>query len=304
MADNLDIKSVHKELAKKDFIVFAGSGASIVPEWKKLLKGLHEKQPVSGVNIEELNEYDYPDYAQMFYNQFERQGNIEDYWKAIEEELTKKDEPYRTLQLGIIYTTGRIITTNFEDSFEEAFDIYFSREKKQNDCHIEILPDINKDSLEKDFCITYLHGRIDRRNIVFTTTEYTRFYSRDDEDSISKLEEYLKNIYKKRTIVFVGFSFSDRYLSKALKKIYHQLELEKKSKLIPEPEESLEENHYLHYAFLKIGDNSMLDSEIDSNLASMKVGVVRYGEHSDVVKCFERIEKSRISFERENRSGY
>jgi hypothetical protein len=304
MADNLDINNTHKELAGIDFIVFAGTGATSgtgLPEtWTELLNRLHKKRPVQGVNLEELNEFNYPAYAEMLFNGFENEKNPDGYYNMIEEELRATKSPYGPLQLQIFYTTGRIITTNFEDSFEKAFQIFSVRKKIRKACQTQILPNVDTDILKEDFCITYLHGRIDKRNIVFRTTDFTRYYP-DDMSNTSKLEQYLMDIYDRHTIVFVGFGFMDKYLKRMLRKIYNKLALrgEDSRALKQEIEVSLTKPPILHYAFLQRG-NSELEEELDNDLRSIGIGVVRYLEHVEVVKCFERIEKSRISFPVEN----
>ena len=57
MADNSDINTVHKELAKEEFIVFAGTGivagTGIASSWGKLLEALGEE---AGIDIKAKSE--------------------------------------------------------------------------------------------------------------------------------------------------------------------------------------------------------------------------------------------------------
>jgi hypothetical protein len=304
MTDNLDINTVHKELANKDFIVFAGTGATygtgLPASWTELLQRLNTKQPIEGINLDELQEYNYPLYADMFFNKFENEKNTDGYYNMIAEELNATHSPYGPLQLQILYTTGRIITTNFEDSFEKAFEIFAVHEGIKKACKKQVLPNIYTDMLKEDFCITYLHGRIDEKNIVFRATEFERYYP-DNEENNSVLVQYLMDLYDNYTIVFVGFGFNDKYLKRMLQKINDKLSPRGKGSGASKPtiEVSLGEPRLLHYAFLK-KDDSELRRELDGDLRSMGIGIVRYNEHADVVKCFQRIEESRISFPTEN----
>ena len=307
MADNLDINTVHKELANKDFIVFAGTGATygtgLPASWTELLQRLNTKQPVEGIKLDELQEYNYPAYAEMFFNKFENENNTDGYYNMIAEELNATHSPYGPLQLQILYTTGRIITTNFEDSFEKAFEIFAIHESNKKACKKQVLPNICTDMLKEDFCITYIHGRIDEKNIVFRATEFERYYP-DDAENNSVLVQYLMDVYDNYTIVFVGFGFNDKYLKRMLQKIHDKLSLVGKesgaSKL------GIEVSHaqprIRHYAFLPRADDE-LDNMLDSDLRSKGIGVVRYNKHKDVVECFQRIEQSRISFSTENENG-
>lgn len=301
MADNLDINNIYKVLPT-DFIVFAGTGATYgtgLPEtWTELLERLHKKRPVQEINFEKLNEFNYTAYAEMFFNGFEHENNTNGYYSMIEEELKATKSPYGSLQLQIFYTTGRIITTNFEDSFEKAFETFSLRKGITKTCKTQTLPTIGTEILKEDFCITYLHGRIDKRNIVFRTTDFAKYYP-DDMNDTSVLEDYLMHTYDKHTIIFVGFGFLDKYLRNMLRKICGKLNLrDERDKdtgiLKPEIEVSLGNPVIKHYAFLQRG-NTELDKKLDDDLRSMGIVVVRYREHSEVVRCFERIEKSRMS---------
>jgi hypothetical protein len=304
MADNLDINNIHKVLPT-DFIVFAGTGATfgtgLPATWTELLERIHKKRPVRGVTPGKLSEFNYPAYAEMFFNEFEHENNQDGYYNMIEEELKATHSPYGPLQLQIFYTVGRIITTNFEDSFEKAFETFSFRKGITKTCKTQTLPNIGTDILKEDFCITYLHGRIDKRDIVFRTTDFTKYYP-DDMNNTSVLEDYLMHIYDKHTVVFVGFGFLDKYLRSMLRKIYTKLKIrgENRDMLKPEVEVSVGEPPVRHYAFLKRGDPK-LEKELDNDLRSMEIGVVRYCEHREVIECFQRIEKSRMSLAGEPR---
>ena len=203
---SLDIKTIHLELAKKDFIVFAGtgtcSGTGVEPEWKKLLEALYEKYNVSGVTLNDVEEYNYPEIAQMIFNEYEKRRKIDEYYEIIERVLKANVAPYSTLQLESVLTTGHIVTTNFERSFEKAFETRLEAQNKDREISTQTLPNINVDILNKDFCLTYLHGRIDIKQIVFTISEYEKFYS-----SKSNLIKFLESVFCQHIIVFIGFRF-------------------------------------------------------------------------------------------------
>ena len=304
LQEELDINNVHRELGGKDLVVFAGSGASHVPAWNRLLKGLLESQPVGGLDLDNVNEYNYPECAQMFFNEFKREGNIDRYWALVEEQLRVRDEPYRTLQLNILYATTRVITTNLERSFEDAFETYLRRKRRQERYRVQILPHINTDALRDGLCITYLHGRIDMRNIVFTSSVYQEYYGGSEDDRLTELEQYLKDVYHEYTIVFVGFSFQDRFLSNALKRVHAALMLEKEEEDEFKPTHKIVRGRkrYGHYAFLKKEDPE-LDQRMDVDLKAIGINVIRYQEHKEVARCFERIELSRLSPIAENKDG-
>ena len=53
-----NIMSIAKELAKKDFIVFAGAGIprkAGIPDWRSLLKALLRTNPLNNFDIDNVN---------------------------------------------------------------------------------------------------------------------------------------------------------------------------------------------------------------------------------------------------------
>lgn len=298
MQDNLNINKIHIELAKKDFVVFAGtgtcSGTGVEPEWEKLLEALYKKYKVAGIILNDIEEYNYPECAQLIFNEFEKRNNIDEYYEIIEKELEANVAPYSTLQLESVCTTGRIVTTNFERSFEKAFETRFEMENKARTIPTQTLPNINVDILGEDFCITYLHGRIDIKPIVFTISEYEKFYS-----SRSNLIKFLECVFCKHVIVFIGFSFFDRYFKKTLEKVHNNIERDKEEKgmLISKSREETTKIHYRHYAFLEkrssTQDELLKEQKLDDDLAEIGIGVVRYNQHYEVIDCLKKVREQK-----------
>ena len=69
MAERLDITTIHNELAKKDFIVFAGTGivagTGVPPSWTTLMERLGKEAEIP---TEGKSEEQYPDLAQKIWN--------------------------------------------------------------------------------------------------------------------------------------------------------------------------------------------------------------------------------------------
>ncbi len=75
------------DLSQRDFIIFAGAGVSEptgILLWKELLKALNEIQPLTGVTIDDVEDFQYPNIAQMLFDKFAKNGNAEEYKKIIE----------------------------------------------------------------------------------------------------------------------------------------------------------------------------------------------------------------------------
>ncbi len=229
---NEDVAKFTEELSQRNFVVFAGAGVpqiTNIPTWIDLLKALEKEQQIRGVEIEDIDTDLYPEVAQMLFVMFEREKKIEAYHRMIKETMQPKSASQTILQQEIILATGRIITTNFDSTFEKAFQTLCERGNITANCQIQRLANLDIENVKKENFVTYLHGRYDDKTIIFKTTDYEKYYGKK-----SILRKFLKDIYSKaeETIVFVGFSFNDRYIMQTFEKIHDEIrqkELEHRS---------------------------------------------------------------------------
>lgn len=127
----------------------------------------------------------------------------------------------------IIENFDTIITTNFDAAFEEAF------KKEGKSFKIQVLPNFNPFTMLTGSTIVYLHGNKHIGKYIFRFEEYEAYYPSVTEENDRKgyvsyeLENILKYLFKYFNIVFIGFSFDDRYFVDYLKKIIKEYEAEK-----------------------------------------------------------------------------
>lgn len=305
MSDNLDINTVHKELAKKDFIVFAGtgviSGTGIPPTWKELLKALAKQANVE-IDIDKINKNKYPEIAQSIFDELVRKRDEGKYREIIREQVVAKDSAWDAKAYEILLTTKGIVTTNFDNIFEASYEILVETDSRLP-VNIEknSLPDFDDKDDFKRHKIVYLHGRADENHIIFKKNDYMDYYpSMGAEKSRNPdwcLERYLEYIYRKHTIVFVGFSFDDEYVRGCFKSIYQRLTgrdercFEKKTgyvEIVPRIE---------HYAFSLEPDPQSGEHEerkkIEKELEEMRIKVIHLQQLRDWMDCFKRIREIR-----------
>jgi hypothetical protein len=124
-----------------------------------------------------------------------------------------------------VRTARHVITTNFENTFESALN--FELEDKDN-CNrrIQRLPTLRFDALFGEYSVSYVHGSVDEKHVVFKEDDYKNYYPTQfgNTSGSDVLELFLRNIYAEHTIVFVGFGFRDKYLLKALQIIRRGME--------------------------------------------------------------------------------
>jgi len=297
--------SIAKELAKKDFIVFSGAGVpqtAGVPTWISLLKELLKLTPSVTDNIDTVDPEEFPNIAQKIFESLRQQNKEDEYYNTIRDSIKPTDAPYSGPQFEIVTTTNWIVTTNFDTTFESAFKKKLQVQNSENTPNIQSLPDFRMENLFTKESIVYLHGRVDEKFIIFKTDEYENFYpSVSQKTECSKeLEDYLKYIFKNYTIVFIGFSFVDRYIKEALKNIYSEL---KRSDTICSAKVGY--SPYLgkirHYAFLKSAcsnnnNEKLYNDKLDQELESLNIKVVRLDNYIDWIRCFEDIQKFKQTY--------
>ncbi len=181
-------------------VIFAGSGLSSkfnLPTWKKLTEDV----------ISEINDNDFNDLIPVLKSGILQPREVLD---KIQREHTKvrsyiqknfkidKTEDF-LLHKKIIELTSEIITTNYDNAFEEACDNTIIPTKYTSNFNVS---EINKS--RKPY-IFKLHGcYTEPDSCIIFSGDYKRIYD-DETSSIQKL----KSIFTDKTILFIGFSFND-----------------------------------------------------------------------------------------------
>lgn len=285
------------ELAQKEFIVFAGSGIDLragMPSWKSLLENLYyiakEEGFTEAIEIENQETKEYPKIAQKIYDFFKSKKLEEKYYETIKKNIKPKEVPYDTTHFEIVKTSNWIITTNFSDLFEKAFE---SKLEGNHDININIqsLPEFRHEKCFDNPTIVYLHGKANENFIILKEDDYKKYYPTVyNSDGVKDIEDYLKYIYQNYTIVFVGFGF-EYSIREIFIKIYK--EIEKSDEIASEKPGYIPKlNNIKHYYFLKIDkNNEKKQKELIKILKSIKVEVVEINEYIEWINVFKYIRK-------------
>jgi len=215
MAEKLDIRTIHNELAEKEFVVFAGAGVSGANSWMKMLEALAQETPEYDVDLEKRGPAEYPEIAQEIYDKLMEQNAGETYYRIIAEHIKPTGSPYSPQALDILHTAKLVVTINFDNVFDEAYKRYApGKEDVRDELFWVSIPEINVPADLKEHCVVHLHGRADERYIVLRSDDYKNYYPSvsGKSDGDRAIENCLEEIYQRRTIVFVGVSFEDEYL--------------------------------------------------------------------------------------------
>lgn len=302
MADNLDINTVHKELAKKDFIVFAGTGilgnTGIPSSWKKLLEALFIESGIV-TDIENIPKEKYPDKAEDIYKKLVERKQKTRYIDIIREQVVAKDSAWSEKAFEILLTSKDIVTTNFDKVFEASYNrLAEANRRLPRNPKTESLPDFKLERHSRTHKIVYLHGCADEHYTIFKRSDYETYYPSvtNNLKGDNCLETYLEYIYSKHTIVFVGFSFDDVYLRNCLKIIKQRL-IERDARCYDKLGRSEVVPNIRHYAFMQKLDRKAKEynirKRIENELEDMQIKIIHLEKWRDWMDCFERVRNLR-----------
>lgn len=295
--ENIDEQNIIGKLAKTEFVVFAGTGCVKgigIPPWKTLneeLQKLCNDEEIRNTSVNDIEDGLLPRFAQKVHDYLSENNRESEYNKTIREKVQATESRYSVPQIEIIRCTGRIITTNFDDTFEKAYRVI--RETKQ--LKVQSLPNLDFAEFKEGDSIVYLHGRVSEEQFVSKESDYDIFYpsvsiSRSDNCNPTScfLEDFLKQVWMQETLVFIGFSFADKHLLNLFQTFSKQIADSEKthSKWTTNYQERLK--HIQHYAFLPD-----LELSINSELQDRKTKYESYSIDENKVK--QEIERRMIN---------
>jgi len=278
------------DLAKRDFIVFAGAGISTLTgicKWKDLLEALNERARVAGVKIADVDTMHYPEIAQMIYNSLEKEGRLSEYYEVIRENMQPSKCSWHSGHKEIIQASSSIVTTNLDGVFEKALMDELQKQKSNKKVEYQTLSKLNAENVMRPYYITYLHGRYDEKKIILKTCDYTRYYQALNGGKETELESVLREIFCRReAIVFVGFSFGDRFVLKTFERGFREIG---EKALNRDEKENISPEEINHYALME--DPIKGGKERERRLLD-NVNIIKEGKEDwrDLIKVKERSE--------------
>ena len=196
----MDIPPQLQEAIKNDqLVVFAGAGLSLnfkLPSWESLVI-----ETIELLNKEELN-YFIPVLKHKLMTPLEVLDKLESEHEVVRryicDNFSIKNGDF-SLHKKLLKLTGKIITTNYDDAFEQA-----SENQIYPTIHTSTfnISKINKSNAPYIFKLHGSHHEPD--NCIVFTTDYEKLYSND-----TATIEKLKSIFNDKTILFLGFGFGD-----------------------------------------------------------------------------------------------
>lgn len=314
------VENMISDLAKREFLVFAGAGMSVdtgIKKWRELLKELNKLAPLNGVDIDKVDPSHFPEIAQMIYNSLENKKQIHYYYDTIRECMQPTQCRWHSGHQKILKVSTSIATTNLDSVFEKAMmDELKNSERGWQQVAYQTLGELSIDNVMKSYHVTYIHGRHDKKEIILKTIDYMKYY-RNYEEKESETEKILKEIFCREVPnVFLGFSFGDRFILNVFERAFEKL----KRSAIDKPDKGKIPPEYVkHYALIddpidggedrenwlrrnrgNIKEGSKEEKEIaavdrreelETRLQNINIEIIRYEheKHIQVESWFEQI---------------
>ena len=273
-----------KEKISGNVAVFVGSGTSNplgIKTWTELLIELAERFGIDKNEvINWIKDKGHPKTASEIYKKID---DPEKYLDFLSEQFEPTVCNFTSAHEQIIDNFEFIFTTNFDTAFENVINKRGSR-GQTIDFSVQKFPNFNPFNLSNEINIVYLHGNNNERRYIFREEEYKKYYpSISGESGSYQLENFLKDIFTKMNLIFIGFSFDDRYLTPFLRKMIkeetlNEIKIYKDTFGVEPPKSSIS-----HFAFVS-DDNPNIDEirEIGLNLIIYKKG--RYVEIENILE--------------------
>ena len=221
------------DLAKRKFIVFAGAGMSTgqgISKWRELLETLNGLVKLKGVDVGSIDSLHFPEIAQMIYDRLESDGRIAEYYETIQECMKSTQSSWDSKHSKIIRASSSVVTTNIDGVFEKAMTDRLADQKSVlsgQEFSYQTLNDLDIEKTTNSYSVTYLHGRYDEKEMILKTCDYFKFYRVRNGGEASDLEKILKGVFCRREgILFVGFSFEDRFVLDTFEQAFQTLKRE------------------------------------------------------------------------------
>ena len=205
---------------KESFVPFIGAGPSIVlgsPDWKDLTTNL-----CTTFSLKHFTKVTYADgrvdYPKTFSSLFKKLNatgvTAEQFYEKLFDCLKPTKTEATWFHLKLVKLFDAYITTNYDSPIEKAFEEHYRKTptKYYFSCY-----GINNFKN----CIVYLHGHKEINFCIIKTEDYDYFYPTVSKKAgIPILQEFLSEIFKKKNVIFVGFSFDDVYFEKFISHLH------------------------------------------------------------------------------------
>jgi len=295
-------------------VAFVGSGVSDplgIVDWKGLLKELinHCEMNFQNNSKQELdNSEQWPELADKIYYELQSKQKERLFYSVIRNKMVPSNNTTTLTLVKMIIAIKICLTTNFDRSIESAYEAldYLSKylgNKEYGKPLIKYVPNFGEYLSQSKGIIYYLHGNISEDIYILRKTHYDKYYpsvSRMNGGSTS-IEDCLKYFFKNKNIIFIGFSFADKYIRQYLLKLAKEIERENmiNSSLFNEHGKVYNREQILHFLLIDSENNiwQKMQEQIFSEYEKYFILPIIYKskKHIFIEKLFEYLSRRETS---------
>ena len=280
-----NINLLKRVVKEGEFVAaFVGSGPSTsvgIKSWDDLLSDMAREFHVDMDVKKIIDQKGYAEAASEIYRHIEDHDSYLDF---MQRQFRPTNDPFSPKYSLIVRNFPLILTTNFDICIEKACEF------EKISFHVQKLPDFNEFELFQQDAITivYLHGNTKDNKYIFLKEDYDQYYPSISNLNGSKdLEHFLRSILKRITLVFIGFSFNDRYFYKFFRKIVKEEILQDRithQKRFRTHHPRPDVNH-----FILISKSEDFDELKKDELKKIGLKCIWYEQHIDIWNILERV---------------
>lgn len=272
-------------------IPFLGAGSSEplgIKTWKSFAIELNKSIEVNEIDAQDLEEDSLPKVFEKIYKKFIDENRESDYHSEIKRILTPTKVSSTSPLIKLILLFDRIITTNLDESVENAYALFETIHKALavktplKSIHCNYLP--NFDIAAPTPALYYLHGSINRSEKVLRETEYETYYvsTNTGMPKNEAIRNLLFNFYKDKSLMYLGFSFTDKYYKDFVRYIVKEID---RMKLATESLYNVHDSHEARKHFLLMSYSSfakLFKQEINKEIEN--------AEENEIEELFSQLE--------------
>lgn len=226
------------------FVPFIGAGISTITGasgWKDLLlKMIHKhKVDINTEDIEAKNDTDI-DFPKLFSELFRKSDKKNDFYKDLFGFIEPTDYPFNPSLSPLIKTFNFIVTTNYDKALETLYKEFFPNNKLTK----HFFSSYPNNNILSNHNIVYLHGYKDINFAIIKSEDYEYFYP-SEHLGIPIIQDFLDFLFTNNIVIFIGFSFNDKYIKKYFEYLSTKYKNKKHYILIP-IEENIENAPYFN----------------------------------------------------------
>ncbi|MFD2966295.1 SIR2 family protein [Sphingobacterium bambusae] len=208
--------------------VFIGAGCSSalkIPLWKDLLIGLNREFKYYYDDNAVKNAIDTDGYPKVASN-IKSKADVMKYRELVKKYTKPVACHFTSLHIELVRLSKTIITTNYDDSFEETLSA-LERFNPDSDCKHQTFStgDLDIRGIGHDRKIYHIHGTSSSGEVILTEESYLQQY----EQPLSGVQTFVSSVFTNYSTVFVGFSFSDKTFVNFLEKAMESIRAEKRN---------------------------------------------------------------------------